>query len=133
MNRMPAKGDFSVPVGKLGTFTFARRSMEDEIKIQVEYARMIEGVEPTAWLSITCNWLATLKVLTVSAPSGFDVNDLDPLDEEVYVNMRDAYNALREKELSFRRKSGKAGEGERQAPVGDDGVLVSDKVQSNVE
>lgn len=104
MNRRPQTTDFTVPVEGVGTFTFGKRTMADEIKIQVEYARIIEGVEPTEWLARVGGWISTLKVLTVRAPDGWDIDEMDPLDEKVYENMMLVYLALRSREDSFRRK-----------------------------
>lgn len=110
MARRPQTTDFALPVDGVGTFTFGRRTMADEIKIQVEYARIIEGVEPTEWLSRVGGWISTLKVLTVRAPEGWDIDEMDPLDPEVYEDMMLVYLALRAKEDSFRRKPGTGSE-----------------------
>lgn len=102
MARKGNNNDFQVNVEGVGAFTFGRRTMQDEIKIQVEYARLIEGVEPTEWLQTVCGWLAAFKVLTVLAPEGWDIDAMDPLDNDTYKNMALVYGALREKERSFR-------------------------------
>ena len=112
MARTPNINDFSIPVDGIGTFTFARRKMADEIKIQVEYARMIDGVEPTQWLALVCGWMAALKVLTVRAPEGWDIDEMDPLDDDTYAKLGRVHAALIEKERSFRSgktPAGKAG------------------------
>lgn len=117
MSRRPQLSDFIVPVDGVGNFTFGKRTMADEIKIQVEYARIIEGVEPTEWLSRVGGWISTLKVLTVRAPEGWDIDEMDPLDEKVYEDMMLVYLALRSREDTFRRKPGAAGEEGSEAPV----------------
>lgn len=104
MARRPQPSDFTVNVDGIGTFTFGRRKMADEIKIQVEFASIINGVEPTEWLQNVAGWISTLNVLTVRAPDGWNIEEMDPLDEEVYENMMLVYLALRAKEDSFRRK-----------------------------
>ncbi len=88
--------------------------MRDEIAIQVEYARMIDGVEPTAWLQAVCGWLSTLRVLIVRAPQDWNIDELDPLDDETYRMLVRVFDALSEKERSFRRKQKQAGEGNRE-------------------
>jgi hypothetical protein len=103
MSRAPNLSDFNVPVEGVGQFTFARRQMADEIAIQVEFARMIDGVEPTSWLQAVCGWLSALKVLTVRAPEGWVLEELDPLDEDVYARLNKVYTELVDKERSFRR------------------------------
>lgn len=102
MARQGTATDFTVDVEGVGTFTFARRTMRDEINIQVEFARFIQGVEPTAWLATVCGWLSDLKVLTVQAPAGWDIETLDPLDDDTYANLSRVHKALRDKERSFR-------------------------------
>lgn len=100
--RQGTKTDFQVMVENVGSFTFGKRTMKDEIKIQVEYARLIEGVDPTEWLETVCGWIATLKVLTVNAPDGWDIDSMDPLDQDTYGRMASVHAALRDQERSFR-------------------------------
>lgn len=104
MARAERETDYTVKVENVGTFRFGKRTMRDEVSIQVEYARIIDGVEPTEWLAIVAGWLSTLQVLTVSAPEGWDLNEFDPLDSETYATIKRVYDALLEKERSFRRK-----------------------------
>lgn len=112
--------DFDVPVEGIGTFTFGRRKMADEIAIQVEYARMIDGVQPTEWLALVAGWLSALKVMTVRAPAGWDLDDMDPLDDDTYANLMKVHAALSEKERSFRTaaKAGSEGPGAGTGQVG---------------
>lgn len=124
MSRRPQPSDFIVDVEGVGSFTFAKRTMKDEIDIQVEYARLIQGVEPTEWLSRVGGWISTLKVLTVRAPDKWDLDDMDPLDEKVYEDMLLVYLALRAKEDSFRRKPGAGSEKGGQAAGQDNRLLV---------
>ena len=111
MARIPKETDFNLTIPDVGPFTFARRTMRDEIQIQVEYARIIDGAEPTAWLSAVGGWISTLKVLTVRAPQGWDLDELDPLDPSTYARMNAVHGGLSEKERSFRSKPGSAGAG----------------------
>lgn len=110
MARAAKPSDFTVNVPDVGSFTFGQRTMRDEVAIQVEFARMIDGVEPTAWLEMVCGWISTLKVLTVRAPDGWDLDELDPLDDESYAKMHAVHQALGEQERSFRRGPGVAGQ-----------------------
>lgn len=115
--RAGSKSDYKVNVEGVGVFTFAKRTMKDEIKIQVEYARLIDGTEPTEWLQSVCGWLANFKVLMVSAPEDWDLEEMDPLDNESYTRMALVYGALREKERSFRSVSQQVSEAERTGSV----------------
>lgn len=131
MARTPNVTDFTVPVEGIGSFTFGRRKMADEIKIQVAYARMIEGVEPTQWLSLVSGWLSALMILTVRAPEGWDLEELDPLDNDTYAKLKSVYDALTLKEQSFRRSNGETSKGERAGTGGDNPILVSEEVPAS--
>ena len=114
MARRGSNTDFDVVVEGIGTFTFGRRKLADEIAIQVEYARTIDGVQPTEWLALVAGWLSALKVLTVRAPAGWNVDELDPLDDDTYAKLMKVHSALSEKERSFRSGPAAGGEGTRQ-------------------
>lgn len=112
MARVPSKNDFSLPVDGIGTFIFARRTMGDQMKIHVEYARATEGVKPTAWLDSVATYLSTIRTMLVLGPQGFDLDDLDPYDDEALEKLARVYAALEDKERSFRQRKveeGKAG------------------------
>lgn len=128
MARQKNKTDFIVDVKGEGRFTFARRTMADEIEIQREYARHAGGVEPTVWLATLAEYLSTLAVLTVEAPDSWDVDAMDPLDDETYKRLGRVFAALRERENTFRRKPDQVGEGQRPAAGGDGGSVVSPDV-----
>lgn len=115
MARQPRETDYTVTVENVGTFTFAKRTMRDEIDVQVEFARIINGVEPTAWLEAVGGWMSTLRVLTVRAPDGWDLDGFDPFDPETYAKLRAVHSALVEKERSFRLKPAAGSEGTGQA------------------
>jgi hypothetical protein len=104
MARKPAPSDFTVPVDTIGTFVFGKRTMRDECAIQVEFARIVDGVEPTAWLQAVGGWLSTLRVLTVRAPEGWNLEELDPLDDSSYAKLALVHTALSDKERSFRQQ-----------------------------
>lgn len=133
MSRRAKINDFNVDVDGIGTFIFAKRTMADEINIQVAYARIIQGAEPTEWLSRVGGWISTLNILTVKAPNGWDIDDMDPLDDDVYENIMLVYLALRAQENSFRTRSGKGSKesGEKQSQ--DNRLLVPEAVPANGE
>lgn len=111
MARTAQTTDFLVDVPGIGSFTFGKRRMADEIAIQVEFARIVDGVEPTAWLQAVGGWLSALRTLTVRAPAGWDLDEMDPLDDETYAKLNAVYTALIEKERSFRRGKAVVSEG----------------------
>lgn len=111
MARIPKDTDYTVSVEGVGNFTFGRRKMADEIAIQCEYSRIISGVTPTGLLDILATWISTFKVMTVRAPADWDIDEMDPLADDSYERMKRVYDALCDKELSFRRKPGAGSEG----------------------
>ena len=130
----PGAKQFDVHVDEVGTFTFARRNMRAEIAIAAEYSRLTEGVaQPSAFLDTVAGWISTLKTLTLVAPSGWDIEELDPLDDEAYALLLKVHAALREKEGSFRRRPGVANEAQRPGDGADGGVLVSPEVQPRAD
>lgn len=131
---MSTPNEFTLTVDGIGAFTFGRRNMRREIAIGAEYSRLIEGVpQPTPWLDTVAGWISALKVLTLKAPEGWDIDELDPLDEESYAKLGKVHAALRAKEGSFRSRSnapvqaGGAGNGN----VND--VLVPPQVQPSAD
>lgn len=123
--------DFTVEVPGIGNFRFGRRDMADQIAINVRYAEMTQGVQPTPWLDTVCTWIATLQVLCVTPPEGFAIEpkDIDPLDEDCYTKLLKVYAALVAKEGSFRRKPASGVQAGGQGDGGNAGVLVSSQVQ----
>ena len=112
MSRIPNNTDFQVSVDDIGTFTFARRRLRDEMAIGAEVSRLTEGVDtPTPFLAIVSGWVGTLKVLTVAAPDGWDLDEMDPLEDDTYSKLAKVHKALREKEGSFRKNPVKEVEG----------------------
>lgn len=132
--RNAGNNDYSVTVEGVGTFTFARRKLSDELRVQAEHSRIIDGVEqPTVWLHSLATWMSTLRVLMVAAPIGWDLEELDPIEPDCFEQISSVYAAMRVKEDSFRKKSGTGREGASQANREDGGVLVSPEVQSPAE
>ncbi|EPT1451930.1 hypothetical protein ACVOZ6_003518 [Escherichia coli] len=129
--RLAQPTDFFEDVEGIGRFRFAKRKMADEIQIQRLFAEYTGGISPTAWLLTLGEYLSTLRVLTVSAPEGWDLDDLDPLEEETYARLGRVFVALREREETFRGRSKPQGEGRGQADAEHGGSLVSPDVQTS--
>jgi hypothetical protein len=112
MSRAPAATDFHVDVDGVGQFVFAKRTMRDELRIAAEYSRLTEGVEtPTNFLATVAGWISTLKALTVEAPHGWDLDEMDPFDDETHEKILKVYASLRVKEGSFRKGKNPPSEG----------------------
>lgn len=134
MTRPSASTDYFVDVDGVGTFSFARRTMRDEMRIAAEYSRLTEGVEtPTAYLELVAGMLSTLRVLTVSQPDGWNLDDLDPLDSDSYTKLVKVHNALRAKEDSFRRKPDAASKVSGPQDGADGGVRVPAPVSAGAD
>ncbi len=119
MARKAKPDDFIVSVEDIGSFTFGRRTMADEFAIQRRFADLAGGADHTEWLAIVGGWVAALTVLTVRAPDGWDIDDMDPLDGEVYAKLKKVYDALRDQEDSFRGKRRVGSEAGSEAPRND--------------
>lgn len=134
MSRPAASTDFYVDVPNIGTFSFAKRMLRDELRIAAEYSRLTEGVDtPSPWLNIVAGWIAALTVLTVTAPDDWDVENMDPLDQETYDKLREVHVALRAKEDSFRPGKAKAGQAPGSGNSEVAGVLVPAQVQPGTD
>lgn len=102
---------YPIEVPGVGNFIFRRRVMRDEFRIGAEYSRLTEGVEtPVQWLDLIAAATSTLKVLTVEAPSGWDIEAMDPEDDATYAKIMEVYGALRAAEARFRGERGAAGQ-----------------------
>lgn len=88
---------------KLGEFIFRRRTLRDEFKIGAEYSRLTEGIDtPSRGLSYISEATANIKVLLVAGPDGWDLEKLDPLDQDTFTEITTIYKALQEREIFFR-------------------------------
>lgn len=102
--------DFNVSVEGIGNFTFGRRTMADEFAIQRRFADLAGGSDHTSWLSIVGGWVSALTVLTVRCPDDWNIDEMDPLDPEVYAKLKKVFDALRDQEDSFRGRRGTGSE-----------------------
>lgn len=133
MARLRSPSDFVVEVEGIGKFTFARRKMADEIQIQRKYAEIAGGVEPTVWLSTLAEYLSTLEVLTVSAPADWDLDEMEPLENDTYKRLERVFVALREREERFLGRTPARREESREGDVPDSELLVPEQVQTDIE
>lgn len=130
----PGAKEFDLHVDGIGAFTFARRNMRAELAIAAEFSRLTEGVEtPSAFLETIAGWISTLKVLTLKAPDGWLLDELDPLDDENYALLMKVHAALRAKEGSFRRGPGVASEAQRSGNGDNASLLVSPEVRTGAD
>ncbi|EJH8717654.1 hypothetical protein NF539_004894 [Escherichia coli] len=123
--RLSKPSDYFETVEGIGRFRFARRTLADELQIQRKYAEFVGGVEPTAWLATLSEYLSTLAVLTVEAPEGWDIDNMDPLDNDTYSKLARVFVSLREREERFRSGAGANSKGQGEETPEQRGSLVS--------
>ncbi|WOL24225.1 hypothetical protein fHeYen801_015 [Yersinia phage fHe-Yen8-01] len=133
MARLPQKTDYDIKVDGIGTFRIARRKMSDEILIQRYYAEYAGGVEPTAWLATLAEYLSTYRGLVVTAPEGFDIDNLDPLDDETYKKLGSVFTAIREQEERFRGRFTAPSKGAGEVDGTDSRPLVQEDLPTPTE
>lgn len=118
---------FSVEIDGIGRFVFHRRRLKHEVAIHAEYSRLTEGLAAnkiTPDLNAVASTIAILRVLIASAPEGWNLDDVDPLDPEWFAHLSKIYEGLRKKEADFRKKSGAPNPGGGEVSGDDGGVLV---------
>lgn len=116
---------FSIEVDGIGPFTFAKRTMRLEFRVQAEQSRLTEGqAEPSQQLATFAAIFSQLKVLTIDAPEGWDLDAMDPNDDDTWARLMKVHSALRAKELSFRRPAQPHRPGTGKEDGGNAGVLV---------
>lgn len=104
MTKQPMASDFVVQVPDVGTFTFRKKNMRVQAEVECEFARLTECLANVPdFLATLSSALADLTVLTVSAPDGWDLDALDPEEEEDHAKLLNVWGALRDKQASFRR------------------------------
>ena len=100
---MPADRTFPpVSVEGIGEFTFRKRTWYDQMALEGAAERITGGPVQSEGLQYFATAAATLKVLMVSAPPGFDLNDLDPLDPASYLQVQSVFKEFRAAEARFR-------------------------------
>lgn len=111
MARNPAPGDFSVEIDGIGSFVFGRRTPRDAFRIRGEYDKLTGANydDDGNMRDVTALAYATVSVMAVSVPDGFDLQKLDPVvnDEWESIVFR-VFGGFREKELTFRQGSGES-------------------------
>jgi hypothetical protein len=110
MSLTPPKTLEPVDVEGVGRFVFRKRRVPDQVKIQVEYQEAKgEAQMLPEWMWDALNAWCALKVLTVQAPPGWDLDEIDPSDGEQTGRLVAVWEALREAEKRFRAGAGKDG------------------------
>lgn len=103
---------FDIDVPDIGMFTFRHRTQRDLFKIEGETSRELGGPVDDPQLQSGANMLATLRVLLVVGPEGWNLDKLiDPFEpEEGVLKLQKIFGALREAEARFRNGTARDGE-----------------------
>jgi hypothetical protein len=120
---------YPLVVDGVGEFVFYRRNMRRQIAIEVEVARLTEGVSVTGNLAVFIEALATIKALTAESPSSWNPSESDPFDPESWERVVKVGAALREKEVNFRSGPKGSGAGASSTDEGESGILVPAPIQ----
>lgn len=94
---------FQVNVDNVGTFECRRRVMRTAINIEVEYARLTQGVTGLdVETQYFCRILAYLKAMVISGPDGWDIDDMDPDDAGESQRLQEVFAAIKAEDERFR-------------------------------
>lgn len=117
--------NYFVDIDGLGAFEVMRRTMLANNKIRSEFNRITEGQESLSEaFEQFCVVFSTLKALVVKAPTGWNLDNLDPDDDNSYQQMYSLYFKIVEKEKFFRGKD-QGGQNTSAGSGSDDRVVVS--------
>lgn len=127
---------YTVPVDGIGTFQVLRRNMRVEMRIGAEFARLTEGLEATQMSKLhaqVAGLIADLKVLIHEGPDGWDVDEMDPLDAESYVQLVAVHKEVRAAEDRFRGRIPRSGEAAGAGNGQEPGVVVPGQVPAGAD
>jgi hypothetical protein len=73
----PTERTFTGEVENIGTFTFKYPRLTDDLEIDAKSAQLLsENPNPSVYASNVAYQMATLSLVTVKAPKGWDLNNL---------------------------------------------------------
>lgn len=128
MPQIPDK--FPVDVEGIGRFMFAKRTIRREFAILSIHSDLVGGTAtPSPMLDDFASAFATIKGLLVQGPDGWDIESLDPLDDDTWTQISRIQGALRAREVAFRQGPNPAVQADSTQAVQDDRVLVPSEVQ----
>lgn len=95
---------FTVDVPEIGTFTFKKRRVPEQVQLESLSLEYTNGQrQEDSHLANMAHVFATLSVLMVKAPDGFDLDEMDPLDAADTDRMWAVWKELRDTEAAFRK------------------------------
>lgn len=118
----------NVTVEGVGLFTFTKRNVYTQVRIEAEAVKILGGPTEDPGLHTIALALATLQELTVAAPAGWELKALDPLEPEDMDRMWAVHEGLRAAEKRFRREAQARRAAARAGNVEDDGLRVPPEI-----
>jgi hypothetical protein len=140
---------FPVSVPGIGDFIFRKRRVRDQVWIEADALKTFGGLAPAKpllpddqtdwtdedhvavarWLGEASLWelaiaLPSVERLTVTAPPGWNLDGIDPLERDQTQPLLTVYRSLRKTEDTFRTKPPSNGAAEGVGVKSDGGVLV---------
>lgn len=105
MNESP--NTFTVTVEGVGTFILRKRNLRLAMQIAAESVKIVGGPAETPWQAEVGEMVAMIMVQTVTAPAGWDIELLDPMDAEDHSLIIKVWGAIRGAEDKFRGRVAK--------------------------
>lgn len=99
---MATPATFPIEVEGIGSFTFAKRTLGAQFKIEAGAVRLLGGDAPSDSLYRLAITFATVQHLAVTVPDGWAIEEIDPLDDEQMDRVQKVFGRLREAEKTFR-------------------------------
>lgn len=99
---MATPATFPVEVEGIGTFTFKKRTLDAQFKIEAGAVRLLGGDAPSDTLYHLAITFATVQYLAVTVPDKWSIEEIDPLDKEQMDRVQTVFGRLREAENTFR-------------------------------
>jgi hypothetical protein len=135
---------FPLEVPGVGSFTFRRRTLADDLAIQAHYDRLCGGVtSPSSYLDTMATALATYRVLAASWPGQTKaagdpwapamVEQMDLLDDDRTGQLLKVYGALSAREDEFRPPAKRRGAAPGESPGEQPGDLVPPPVSAGTD
>lgn len=100
------KGNHRVEVDGVGSFLFRHRTLKLQIAIEAGMERVTLGPVQGPALRLFAAAVATLETLTVEGPDGWDLEEIDPLDDAEFGKVERVFGRLRDVEETFRKERG---------------------------
>ena len=93
----------TVDVEGVGQFEFSHRTLTLQVGVEAILNRMLGGPVSDDRLLYVARAISTVKKLAIKCPDDFDLDTIDPIDEDEVNGVLKVYGGLLEAEATFRR------------------------------